>query len=307
MNITSELQFTNVSVDIPKFSQNFYKDTYSELYHEDLKYINIAKTRYNDVFYYYNTDSIIGVSLKYYGEYTEHELNLLNQLIQPGFVVYDIGANIGYHTVGFAERAKRVYAFEPNELNYKLLQKNTFFKPNVTLLDVALSNSVGTTQIEKFELGVPGNYGECKIVDDGQTCEMTTVDTLVKSGKIQPPNLVKIDVEGHEWCVIDGMRDTIENNLPIIFYEHMHGDDLPNVHEYLESKGYEIYWFPCMNYNPNNFLRNKQNIFGNGGVMNALALPFFIQAKTNLLKKISADDTWEKTIERYQQQNAKGN
>ena len=162
-------------------------------------------------------------------------------------IVYDIGANIGYHTNAFAKFAKHVYAFEPNELNYKLLEMNTFHDKNVTLFDYAISNDIGITQIEKFELGKPGNYGECKLTEDGQLCDMTYIDYLVRTGNIQPPHVIKIDVEGHEYPVFQGMSETIKNHLPVIFYEAHHCDT---------ASIYDIPTFSCM-YSDDSILLNR--------------------------------------------------
>jgi len=305
MERTSEITYTNVDIDMPKYNMNYYKDTYTMMWEPGFsEYVTSASTRYSPVFYHYNTDSIIGVSLRYYGEYTEQELMLLRNFLNPAAIVYDIGANIGYHTVGFAPFSKHVYAFEPNELNYKLLKTNTFHNKNVTCLEYAISNDIGVTQIEKFKLGEPGNYGECRITEDGQLCDMTYIDYLVRQKIIEPPHVIKIDVEGHEWPVIEGMTETIKDNLPVIFYE-AHHCDTKSIYDFLSNIGYKLYWFPCANYNPNNFYKNQQNIFGQGGVLNIIAIPFYINVKHSLPEVISRDDTWADCYKRLTEANAK--
>jgi FkbM family methyltransferase len=291
-HVTSELKFTNINVKPELYNLNYYKDEYTLLYEKGFtEHLDSVCTRYSPVFYFYRGDNIIGNSLKFYGEYTEGELQLLSNFLQPGYVVYDIGANIGVHTVAFAKQAKHVYAFEPNKHNFKLLDINTTHNRNVTIYDCAVGDTVGTTQIEHISLDVEGNYGECRITDNGQVCDVVTIDSLVHSKEILPPNLVKIDVEGYEWPVIQGMLQTIKDNLPVIFYEAMHCD-LVSIYDTLVPLGYELFYYPCPNYNPNNFNKNKDNIFGQGGVLNILAAPFYFQIKTNLPKVISRDDTW---------------
>lgn len=305
--LTSEIKFSDVEVSIPKYNNNFYKDNYTTVYeHGYTEYLRASPTRYNPAFYHYTTDNIIGISLAYYGEYTEQELNLLYNFLDSESIVYDIGANIGYHTVGFAHKSKHVYAFEPNKLNYRLLETNTHHFKNTTLFPYAISDSVGTTQIEQFTLGTSGNYGECRITDVGQICDKTTIDTLVNSKKILPPRLIKIDVEGHEYPVFHGMQQTIREHLPVIFYEAMHCDT-QSIYDLLTSLAYKLYYFPCANYNPQNFYNNKNNIFGQGGVLNILAVPFHIDIKTNLPLVISRDDTWMLAVERIQKSNAASN
>lgn len=295
----SDIKFTEVKV--PKFTGTIKNnDKYALIVDEDSKYLDSCKTRYNDCFYFYKADTIIGASLRHYGEYTDIEVQLLNSVLQPGYIVYDIGANIGYHTLGLCQKAKHVYAFEPNKKNYKLLKLNTSYNKNVTNLNVACSNKKGTLQIEDFDLNTYGNFGECRIVEVGQLTETVVIDELVQTNKIEPPNLIKIDVEGHEYEVVLGMLDTIKNNLPVIMYEHLHGDNLPKIHELLVNMGYKIYWFPVPNYNVNNFYKNKENIFGNGGVMNVVAFPFYLNVDTNLPEKLSATETWNDCVTRLQ-------
>ena len=79
--ITSELKFTDVSVKVPNYNQLAYKDNHVTMYENGYtQYLRATPTRYVPAFYYYTTDSIIGISLAYYGEYTEQELNLLKTL-----------------------------------------------------------------------------------------------------------------------------------------------------------------------------------------------------------------------------------
>lgn len=306
MQITSEIMTTSVNVSIPEVCQDYYLDKYTLFVDEYTKYLRSTATRYTDTFYYWNNDNIIGLLLELYGEYTDSEVRVLNQLMQQGFVVYDIGANIGFHSVGLAKNSRKVYSFEPNNKNLYLLRLNTKYFDNIEVFDYAISNSVGTCHIQDYRLDGTGNYGDLKISDVGQVCNMTTIDKLVNERKILPPNIVKIDVEGYEYKVIEGMTQTIKDNLPIIMYEHMHGEDLPKVYDLLTELGYEIYWFPAPYYLPDNFKNSKDETWKYNQVMNALALPFYLQAKTNLPKKMHRDETWNDVVDRLRnaQQNS---
>lgn len=292
MQLTSDIKFTDVEFQQPIYNLNYYKDNYTVPYVKDFtEYLNACPTRYNPAFYAYKTDGIIGASLAYYGEYTEHELMLLRNFTNSETIVYDIGANIGYHTVGLAKTSKRVYAFEPNEKNLRLLHINTAHDNNVEILECAVSDAVGTTNISNFELGTMGNYGECKLSNEGQPCHKTSIDHMVENNQIEPPHLIKIDVEGHEYEVFKGMENTVKNHLPVIFYEAMHCD-LKSIYDMLTGLAYTLYWFPVLNYNPDNFYKNKENIFGEGGVLNILAVPFHIDARVNLLPVSSNTETY---------------
>lgn len=303
--ITSELKFTNVEIPSNPGYDHYIVDRYSDFWVEDLSpHLRDTDTQYSECFWYYNNDSIIGQALRHYGEYTEQEVKLMFNFVHKDIVVYDIGANIGYHTVGLASRAKQVIAFEPNKKNAMLLRKNTQFLKNVKVFELACGKQNSIGYIEDFDYTSVGNLGELHMSDKGQETTIVKLDDFVKTENLPVPHLVKIDVEGYEWEVIQGMKDIIENNLPVIFYEHLHGDDLPKVSEYLNQRGYKQYWFPVTNYNPQNYKRNTNNIFGQGGVLNVLAVPFHINLQTNLLEKVEGE-SYQQCIEKYIKKNAK--
>lgn len=298
----SNLTTFDLTSQFENTKQTYITDKHTLIVEKDFtEHLGFTTTRDSDGFWFYRNDFIIGQSLNHYGEYTQLEIDLLNAFIQPGYVVYDIGANIGVHTVPFAKKAEKVYAFEPNDKNYKLLKMNTLFNRNVKLFNTAVSDTVGTSYVSEIDLTKLGNYGEVKMSDIGQACETVSIDHLVENKKILPPNVVKIDVEGHENSVFNGMQNTIKNNLPVIFYEAMHCDTA-KIYDMLHGLAYNLYYFPCPNYNPNNFKRNKENIFGSGGVLNILAVPFYIEHRINLPVVTDRLDTWDKAIERYHAQ-----
>jgi FkbM family methyltransferase len=145
----------------------------------------------------------------------------------------DIGANIGMYTIyAAALRGCRVFAFEPESLNYAELNKNIFangLHERVSAFCMALTNEV---KIDFLNLGAFGvsyshhdfsentwagdmNWGGEKFTRKDarlrQGCVSSTLDTLVDSGVIPVPDHIKIDVDGLEHQVIAGCRKTLEN------------------------------------------------------------------------------------------------
>jgi FkbM family methyltransferase len=258
--------------------------------------IDYAKSKYSPKFYFYTGDNIIGLSIRMYGEYTETEIDLLKHFINKESVVYDIGGNIGVHTVAFAHYAKEVHSFEPNNKNYTLLEKNTAGLTNVKLYQTAVSDVVGDAFISDYDPEGQGNFGECMMSDVGQPCKTIRIDDLA----LPSPHIIKIDVEGHELKVFNGAKETIRVSRPVIFYESMHGTGFDLIYDFLHDElGYDIYWAPSANYNPNNYNQNPFNIFGNGGVINCLAVPKEVGTVSGLPTMNSRDDTYAKSIERY--------
>lgn len=284
--IVSPIKHTSIDTNLI----NIYKPT-----DKDIEY---QITRYTDKFYYYKNDTIIGQSIRHYGEYTQLEIELLRNFIKSHHCVYDVGANIGYHTLAFSKLAKHIYAFEPNKKNLKLLHKNLKSLDNVKVYDMACSDTNCELTIEDFDTSVPGNYGEMHTNVTGQTCTSVRIDDL---DDIYGPDLIKIDVEGHELQVLKGATETIKEFNPIIFYE-AHGTDLPEIYDFLTDLGYHLYWYPCPNYNPGNYKRNPVNLFGHGGVVNILAMPKSAKIINNLVNVIDRNDTIQLAFARVQKQ-----
>ena len=239
----------------------------------DLLYVDSATTRYSDSFYYYNHDEIIGRSIELYGEYSEHEVELLQQLCRRGSVVYDVGANIGYHTVALADTGASVVGFEPNKQNFALLTKNvhtTHTQINTMLFNCAVGNENTQVYIPEIDVSNTGNFGGAAVTEGTANTHMIRLDDL--DPKIPAPTVIKIDVEGSELGVVQGAVRTLEEHAPVVYYEAHESPDLPEIYDTLVDCGYRhFYWTMYMNYNENNFRENKNNIFGNSCIFGIVA------------------------------------
>lgn len=233
--------------------------------------IATTATRYSKQFYYYTNDEMIGHSLKLYGEYSQREIVFLTSFLNENSVVWDIGANIGYHTTAFASVARRVYAFEPHPKNFALLEKNTAELDNVTRFSYAASSQRGVCYVDDFDTAVVGNFGAVTVSPLPTAIAVPTVD--LDSAGIDMPDLIKIDVEGHEWPVIQGCAGIIRLRRPVVYYEAIESQNLREIYEFLEPLGYLFYWAKVDNYNPDNFLGNANDVFGGSALMSILAWP----------------------------------
>lgn len=287
----SEPKVTPIPVEIPE-----YVKTRLEYQLQKMQLSEIVETdcKYQQKFYVYRNDTIIGQSIRLYGEYTQIELDLLKHFCDEHTIVYDIGANIGYHSVGFASMAKHVYCFEPNDKHYKLLGMNTKHLSNVTLLKKAIGDYVGKTHISDFDTNVPGNYGEAMCLDKGIETDISTIDSL----NLPKPDIIKMDTEGFEYKVLSGGIQTLTKHKPIIFFESHNVVELDLIFDMLDGLKYKIYWMASPNFNPNNFKNNKTNVFGYGGVVNCLAMPDNKPIISNLEPMIDRNDTHIKFFER---------
>ena len=168
-------------------------------------HLGSAKTRHSRNFTYIK-GTVEATHLETYGEYQQKEINLLVGLLDridaKQKVVWDIGANIGVHTIAFSKHSSFVCSWEANPQNFKLLRLNTQGKlaPNVKVHNVAISN------------------GELSIIESvGVEIEARTLDSYLMNYPL--PSLVKIDVEGHELEVLQGARVMLQTVKPILYME----------------------------------------------------------------------------------------
>ena len=151
--------------------------------------------------------------------------------IEKGDVVVDAGANIGmFANVANEKGAQKIYCFEPGDLAYSCLEKNA--PENAELFKVALGNVEGL-----IDLSLPSEgdtmSGSCKFTTKiKNTAPMTTINKLFSDGIIDKIDFLKIDAEGSEVDIIDGISD--ENlkkvkKISMEYHSNILGNDLKGV------------------------------------------------------------------------------
>lgn len=165
--------------------------------------------------------------------------------IKEDSVVYDVGANTGLYTL-FAAKAcpdGEMIAFEPYPPNLGLLKQDVARNQlqNVRVIDMALSDSVGSIEFSQPDEDDVG-YGSSSIETNESegTIEVptTTGDQLIADGEIPAPNVVKIDVEGSEPLVLEGLETALSaSSCRTVYCEvHLPGEDRrPSVEDFGSS------------------------------------------------------------------------
>jgi FkbM family methyltransferase len=176
---------------------------------------------------------------------------LFTQIIRPTDVVFDVGANLGLHTLTFSRMAKHVVAFEPNPGLVPNLQKTISNIPNAELRDFCLSDRNGSVDfhISKWDhmLGSIANWSGQPT--DTVSVPTHTLDSLLAEGVIPRPNVLKVDVEGAELLVFRGGERLLsgpEAPRAIIFEElnqasRRLGIGDGEAAEFLRARGYSLY------------------------------------------------------------------
>jgi FkbM family methyltransferase len=144
-----------------------------------------------------------------------------------GAVFYDIGANVGFFTVIAARLVGphgSVYAFEPVPENAACIQLNVDLNRfrNVTVVSKAVSSSPGQGQFWLTEYAGGGALTTAVVPPDATQLidvDLVSIDDLVFQQKWRPPAVVKIDVEGAEIDVLQGMLCTLREIRPVVIYE----------------------------------------------------------------------------------------
>lgn len=256
------------------------------------------------VFMFNRNDRFIGRSLDYYGEWCESELDLLLRFCRPGDVVVDVGANIGSHTVAFANAvgpAGKVYAVEPQRMAFQMLCGNIAANclNNVHALPKAAGERAGHARIPQLSWNEPHNFGAVSLAAEtsaGEAVDVVALDSL----ELPSCRLIKIDVEGMEPAVIAGARSVIEKFRPMLFVENNTVERAGETIAAIEQIGYRAWWHLGLYYNPANYFKNRENIFAPyKPEANMLCLPDNGDPGVpELIEWIGAGDNWERARDR---------
>lgn len=143
---------------------------------------------------------------------TNGELRLLKNNLPSCKVVFDVGANIGTWTKLALEYNSRaaIHCFEPSKDSFRRLQ-DQHFPPNVFLNNAGLSDSERDATLFAFQEGASANSlykreGFMSSKGTPESIHLTTLDAYCQRRQIDRIGFLKIDVEGHEVCVLNGAK-----------------------------------------------------------------------------------------------------
>jgi FkbM family methyltransferase len=169
----------------------------------------------------------------------------LADMLRPGLVFYDIGANVGFFSVLGARQVAPsggAYAFEPFLENVRVLRRNVELNgfENVEVRPIAVGERPGHAYLSPGKEQTQGRISDDDGTDGSKriAVEVTTVDEEVHAGRIAPPDVIKIDIEGAEVAAIRGMLATLREHRPVLICE-LHGTNKP-VAELLRAIGYRL-------------------------------------------------------------------
>ncbi len=179
-------------------------------------------------------------------------LKMVDELVKPGEVVWDIGANLGLFTFAAANRAGpsgKIIALEPDPWLAGLLNRSCGLSERrmdapVTLVQKAASDRAGTAIFHIAGRGRASNHLESGGSTQAggsrgiESVATITLDLLLES--VAAPSVLKIDVEGFEHQVLRGARSVLTKAQPVIWCE-VNSANQESVTEILHAHDYELF------------------------------------------------------------------
>ncbi len=153
-----------------------------------------------------------------FGSYERRQTELFVRSVQPGEVVYDVGASVGYYTLLAAQRVGprgRVVAFEPDLRNAAFLTAHVQANGFIDTVDVRQTAVGAVCGATRFARGTGTGTGHISAAGELEVplCRLDDVT----AEQPQPPKHVKIDVEGAELDVLNGAQRTLTDHRPQLF------------------------------------------------------------------------------------------
>ncbi|MEJ5992840.1 FkbM family methyltransferase [Pedobacter sp. Du54] len=218
-----------------------------------LKIKTIGKPVIGNFKLHLNTKNFIESCIYYTGDYESYLKMHYKKLINPGDIILDIGANIGFHSLYFAEltgQNGKVFSFEPIQGNFDALKENLALNnfPQIFPSNIALGNENARISIYlDQDAKNPGAYSLLAKGEKNYVIACEKGDDFLKKLGVDHVHFMKIDVEGYEFEVLKGLENTINKSRPIINFEYDRGYQLKNIDDpnaiftFLAKKNYQFF------------------------------------------------------------------
>jgi FkbM family methyltransferase len=172
-----------------------------------------------------NTRDILQQYVYYFGIWEPHFTYWITRQLRPGDTFIDVGANIGYYSLlasRLVGRSGMVVAIEASPRIFAVLMENLQLNniQNARAVNIAAGKQVGTARLF---LGPETHCGltttseiECAKNDCQFECEISTAPlaSILSEKEMNSARLIKIDVEGAEWNVVEGMANRLASSRP---------------------------------------------------------------------------------------------
>ena len=214
----------------------------------------------------WDLDLAEGIDFSIYltGTFERSTASAYTQHIRPGYVVLDVGANIGAHTLPFARLVGpqgRVIAFEPTRYAFTKLARNVALNPNLSpaiqLEQIALTDNPHSELTSHLYSRWPLRSDDSShhtvhlgVLADTAGGHSQTLDDYIQQHDLIRVDFLKIDVDGHECRILRGATRLLATQRPLILIElapHVldeAGESLAGLVQILKSAGYRLLRIP---------------------------------------------------------------
>jgi FkbM family methyltransferase len=229
----------------------------------DYEELCLEKTIHGPMFYL-KSDTHVGRSLHYYGEFSVGETEILGTFIRPDSIIIDIGANIGAHTIFFAKKASKghVIAIEPQPQIFQILCANVVANNlrNVQTIHGGIGGENTLMSVPNLDYNQINNYGGVSL--QAATQGMHRIPVMTLDGIELPKcDLIKCDVEGMEHQVLLGGMNFLRQHKPVLYVENDRPQNAVALAQAIFDLGYRIWrhWAPL--FREKNFKRRTKDLF----------------------------------------------
>lgn len=207
---------------------------------------------------------VLGSDLSYClyvdGEVDPNEFSFLAQVLKPGMIVIDAGANEGVYSVFCRSKVGpqgRVIAIEPSTRERLRIERNKSLNgfQDIEVLPVALSEQTGSVVLRLADDGHAGHNTLGRFAADWvrmkgeETVTSATLDGIAAAKRLGPVDLIKLDIEGAELRALRGAEKLLRRDHPALLMEVMEetlvtqGASAAELLDYVRQFGYALFEF----------------------------------------------------------------
>lgn len=161
------------------------------------------------------------------------------KILKPNDIAIDVGGYIGSHTLPMSRFCSEVYVFEPNADLFQVINSNIELNKfqNIKSYNIALGKSNEDVDFYERENGT-SRIAKKNILGNKKQIKTQSLDQFLD---VPHCKLIKIDVEGHEYSVLEGAKQFIEKHQPYILIETFKSKR-PKLNEWCIENNYDSTW-----------------------------------------------------------------
>lgn len=213
----------------------------------------VQTVNYNGFQLTLHLDDWIQENIYFLRAYEKSELKAVSNILKPGDVFLDLGANLGLyslHASRIVGENGKVISFEPFSINFNALKEHISMNQlsNIRPENLAVGKTPGTITLYHNESEDNLGMVTASPIEDAikEEVKVVSIDAYLEEESLQKVNFIKIDIEGFEYPTLLGMENTLKTYAPDILIEILDDSKAPQnenqVEDYLLGLDYKKYF-----------------------------------------------------------------